>query len=147
MKWVVFMNKKGFTLVETILGLFLLGLIAVTVLPIINTSYIRLRNNRVKMEMIHIGEMTIEKIKAFNKDSHSHDSIYDTDMLELIELFRFHDSVEITLPKNKKDEKYSIKIKKDQKSDSLWKISVFVYHNIEGSRISHVEYMAYLPEK
>ncbi|MCQ4921611.1 type II secretion system GspH family protein [Tissierella carlieri] len=141
------MGKKGFTLVETVLGLFLLGLIAVTVLPIINSSFIRLRNNKLRMEMIYIGEMSVEKIKAFDKDKASYDFIYDTDIVELIELFRAHNSVEVTIPKKESSEKYYLKIKKNQKSDLLWMISIFVYHNIEGSSVGHVEYNTYLPQK
>ncbi len=141
------MNKKGFTLVETMLGLFLLGLISVTVLPIINSSFIKLRNHKTKMEMIYIGEMAIERIKGFNEDNTSNISIFDRDVSEIIELFRTHSSIEIALPNKENEEIYSLKITKNQKSDSLWMISVLVYHNIEGSSIGHVEYKAYLPQK
>ena len=141
------MIKKGFTLVESILGLFLLALIAVTVLPIISSSFIRLRNNKLRMEMIYIGEMAVEKIKAFDKDKASYDFIYDTDIVELIELFRAHNSVEVTIPKKESNEKYYLKIEKNQKSDLLWMISIFVYHNIEGSSVGDVEYNTYLPQK
>lgn len=147
MKWGIFVNKRGFTLVETMMGLFLLGLIAVIVLPIINSSFIKLRNHRTKMEMIYIGEMAVEKIKAFNEDSTSEVFIYDTRVFELIELFRLHDYIETSIPIKTDNEKYSLKIIKDKKSEYLWTLSIFVYHNIEGSNISHVEYNAYLPQK
>lgn len=141
------MNRRGFTLVETMLGLFLLGLIGVTVLPTINSSYIKFKNQKIKTEMIYVGEMSVEKIKAFNEDSSSQVFVYDTNVFELIELFRLNDYIEINIPKKENSEKYSLKIIKDQKSDSLWALSIFVYHNIEGSNIGHVEYHAYLPQK
>lgn len=137
------MNKKGFTLVETMMGLFLLGLIAVTVLPTINSSFMKFRNQKTKMEMMYIGEMAIERIKGFSEDNTSNISIFDRDVSEIIELFRTHSFIEIDIP----EETYSLKITKNQKSDSLWMVSVFVYHNIEGSSIGHVEYKAYLPQK
>lgn len=141
------MNKKGFTLIETIMGLFLLGLIAIAILPMVNSSFIKLKNQKTKMEMIYIGEMAIEKIKAFNEDSTYQEYIYDTNVFELIELFRLNKSIETIIPNKENSERYSLKIIKNQKSDSLWMISIFVYHNIEGGSIDHVEYNAYLPQK
>lgn len=141
------MGKKGFTLIESIIGLFLLGLIAVTTLPIINSSFITLRNHDTKLQMVYTGEMVIEKIKAFNMESNSDVLIYDTTVYELIQLFRSNDSIEVKLPKNDNNEKFSLTIIKNQKSDYLWMLSVYVYDNKEGSNIGHVEYTAYLWKK
>lgn len=139
------MRKKGFTLIEAMMGLCLLGLIAVTVLPIINSAFVALDNHNTRMEMIYLGEMAMEKIKAFSADSDSQLFIYDKDVKEIVQLFRDNDSVEIIL--KDKDEKYSLKIFKNQKSDSLWMLSVYVYLNKEGSNMGYVEYKGYLPEK
>ncbi len=141
------MDRKGFTLVESILGLFLLGLIGVTTLPIIHSSLIIFKNHNIRLEMMYIGEMTIEKIKAYNIDSESDLYIYDVAVSELIELFNRNNSIEIDLPKKENNEKFSLKIIKDEKLDSLWMLSVYVYHNKEGSNISNVEYLAYLRKK
>lgn len=141
------MNKEGFSLIDVIIGLFLLGLMSVTILPIISSSFINLSRNNIKMEMNYIGEMAIERIKAFNEGSPSNMHIYDVDMIEIIDLFRTNDTIQITLPREDSGEKYLLKINKDQQSDNLWKITVYVYHNKEGSNINNVEYKAYLLAK
>lgn len=141
------MARKGFTLVESILGLFLLGLITVTTLPIIYSSFATFKNHNIRLEMMYIGEMAIEKIKAYNIDSKSDLYIYDVAVSELIELFSLNNSIEVNLPKKENSEKFSLKIIKDEKLDSLWMLSVYVHHNKEGSNISNVEYRAYLREK
>jgi prepilin-type N-terminal cleavage/methylation domain-containing protein len=140
------MKRKGFTLVEVIMGLFLLGLIAATILPIMNISYLRLSNKNIKMEMIHMGEMVIERIKAFKEDSSEPISIYNVKIEDLIEEFKKDKIVEIILPKDKNSEKYSLKIIKDEKFDNLWLLSVYVYHNKEGKVLDYVEFKAYMPK-
>ncbi|WMM26934.1 prepilin-type N-terminal cleavage/methylation domain-containing protein [Tissierella sp. MB52-C2] len=141
------MKRKGFTLIEVIMGLFLLGLIAATILPKINISHLRLSNQNIKMEMIHMGEMVIERIKAFKEDSSEPISIYNVKIEDLIEEFKKDKIVEIILPKDKNSEKYSLKIIKDEKFDNLWLLSVYVYHNKEGKVLDYVEFKGYMPKK
>lgn len=142
-----FIMKRGFTLVETILGLCLLGLITVTVLPIINSSLNRIRNHNTKIEMIYLGEMVIEKIKAFDIEKGVDMFIYDTKVVDIIELFKTESKIELTLPQNKTEEKFIIKLTKKEKSERLWELTVFVYEDKEGSNVSNVKYTAYLPSK
>lgn len=139
--------KKGFTLIEALMGLALLGLISVTILPIVNSSFIILNNHNLKLEMMYVGEMAVEKIKAFDMDISSGAAIYDTEVSEIIDLFKSNDKVEIIIPRKENSEKYLIKIIKKNKSEDLWTIHVYVYQNKEGGSISHVEYKAYLPQK
>ena len=141
------MKRKGFTLVEVIMGLFLLGLIAATVLPIISTSYLRLSNKKIKIEMIHQGEMAMERMKAFKEESHEDITIYDVDVKELIEEFKKYKIVEIILPEDQGKEKYSLKITKEEKFNNLWFLSVYVYHNKEGEILDYVEFKGYMPGK
>lgn len=140
------MKKKGFTLIEVMMGLFLLGLIGATVLPIINTSFLRLNNKKIKMEMIHIGEMVIERIKAFNGEGSELD-IYDVKVKELMEEFEKDKIVEVNLPKEQDSEKFSLKIIKDEKFNNLWFLSVYVYHNKEGKVLDCVEFVGYVPKR
>ena len=58
------MDRKGFTLVEVLIGLSLLGLVSVTILPIISSSMMNLNKNNIRMEMNYLGETVIERIKA-----------------------------------------------------------------------------------
>lgn len=139
--------RKGFTLIEAIIGICLLGLVAVTVIPIINSAFAGFYKQRIKAEMIYVGESTIEKIKSYNVDKSSDIYIYDTNVSEIIDLFRLADTVEINLPKDKNNGEYLIDIIKEQKSSKLWTISVEVSEQKEGSSINHATYKAYLPQK
>lgn len=140
-------KKRGFTLIETLMGLSLLGLISVIILPIVNSSFLIFNNHNIKLEMIYAGERTIEKIKAFDINIGSSDEIYDTQVSEIIDLFKANNTVEIIIPKKENSEKYFIKIIKKDKSEGLWMINVYVYQNKKGGSIGHVEYKAYLPKK
>lgn len=141
------MYRKGFTLMETILGLFILGLIGITTLTIVNSSFISLRNQEIKLEMMYIGEMAIERIKAYKEENDTDLFIYDLSVSDLIQSFRLNDSFEVNLNNIGKNEEFSLKIIKSEKSSSVWILSVYVYCHKEGSNISNVEYKAYLPKK
>ncbi|MBU5426679.1 type II secretion system GspH family protein [Tissierella pigra] len=141
------MKRKGFTLVEVIMGLFLLGLIFATILPIMSTSFLRLNNQKMRIEMIHLGEMVVERIKAFKEESSESITIYDVNVEDLIEEFKKDKIVEIILPEDKSSERYSLKIIKDEKFNNLWLLSVYVYHNKEGEILDYVEFKGYIPKK
>lgn len=141
------MKKNGFTLVEVLLGLFLLGLISVTVLPIVTSSLMNIGKSKIKMELNYIGEMAIERIKSYNEESATELYIFDKKVSEIVELFRKPGSIELSISQNKGGERYLLKIIKDQRTDILWKISVYVYHDEEGSNLDHVEYKTYFLKK
>lgn len=141
------MERKGFTLVEVLLGLFLLGIISITVLPIVTSSLNNLSRNKIKMEMNYIGEMAIERIKAYNEESSKELYISDKKVSEVIELFRYSVSSEVNISQKGESGNYILRITKDQRSNVLWNISVYVYHDEEGSNLSHVEYKTHFLEK
>lgn len=141
------MVRKGFTLTGVLLGLFLLGLITVITLPILNSSLSNINKSKIKIEMNYIGEGTIEKIKSFNDGNLREAYIFDKKICEIIEEFKSGDKVEITLDKEEKGDSYRITISKEERSSRLWMIQVYVYHNVEGSNLSHVEYETYLLQK
>ena len=141
------MERRGFTLVEVLIGLFLLGLISVTVLPIVSSSLMNISKSKIKMEMNYIGEMAIERIKSYNEESTTELYIFDEKVSEIVELFRNPGSSEMIISQEGENGKYLLKLIKDQRTDILWKISVYVYHDEEGSNLSHVEYKTYFLEK
>ena len=61
--------RRGFTLIETIMGLFLLGLITVIVLPLVNGNLDNLFKQRVKAQMVYTGEMVVEMLKAYDEET------------------------------------------------------------------------------
>lgn len=80
------MKNKGFILLEIMVGLFLIGLISMTCLPILNLSKCNFNKIKEKNEMIYIGEMVIEKLKtkdeislSFLRELESHEIVEYTD--------------------------------------------------------------------
>lgn len=141
------MTKKGFTLIEAIIGISLIGLIAVTVLPIINSSHKRIRLQKNKAEMIYIGESIIEKIKAYEFEKSMDILISDVNLTEIITLFKEMENVEITLHQNVNNSDYEIKIRKENNYNRLWTISVNVSEKGEGENNRQITYEALVPEK
>lgn len=136
--------KRGFTLIETIMGLFLLGLITVTVLPMTTGAFYNLNKQKTRYEMVYMGERVVEKIKAYDFETENKLFIYDVEIGQIIQEFRGNDYVEIDL--DKKDYEYPIRIRKEDKSDLLWCLTVLVY-NGDGGKLDNVELKAYLPKK
>ncbi len=141
------MKNKGFTLVEVLIGLCLLGLISVVVLPIINSSFKLSNKYFPKAEMMYLGEMSIEKIKAFKDKDDSSIYILDTKLEDIISSFKINDSIEIILNSSSEYKDYEIKLKKSQKCNKLWKLHVLVYPINEEDKNNYVQYKALLPSK
>lgn len=139
------MEKKGFTLVEVIISLFLLGLLTITIFPILETSVAMVDKNNVKLEMIYIGEMTIEKLKAFKEDNKEDLFIYDMKVKDIIDLFSKSEEVSLTISTGD-TKKYKIQISKKEKNEKLWIIYVLVSHT-KGEKYEDVEYKAFLPKE
>lgn len=141
------MKRKGFTLIEVLLSLSLIGLIAVTTLPILTSSLLNINKTKVRLEMNYIGEMVMERIKSFNEEGSPETYICHKKVSEIIYLFRNQNIVELNLNEKKDDENYLIKIIKKERADRLWIIEVYVYHDKEGSNLNHVEYKTYILKK
>lgn len=141
------MKRKGFTLIEVLLSLSLIGLIAVTTLPILTSSLLNINKTKVRLEMNYIGEMVMERIKSFNEEGSPETYICHKKISEIIYLFRNQNIVELNLNEKKDDENYLIKIIKKERTDRLWIIEVYVYHDKEGSNLNHVEYKTYILKK
>ncbi len=58
------MKRNGFILVEALLGLFFIGLLATSVLPLLSFSFNNVRTIKYRDEMNYIGEMVAEKLKS-----------------------------------------------------------------------------------
>lgn len=139
------MKRQGFTLIEVMLSLVLLGIISVIVLPSVQGSYDNIMTSRRKSEMIYLGESTIEKIKGFKENSSSMD-VYDMSVEDIIDSFKLSNKVDISLPKAKSSEKYIIEISKDIRGEYLWVVDVNVIYNAKKRDIN-VKFKAYLPKK
>lgn len=140
------MKRKGFTLIEALMGLCLLGLICVTILPIISSSSKLSNKNFEKVEMMCLGEMIIENLKAFKYDSGDTTNICNMELKEIVDLFKSEERSIVELDFPGKYENYNIRIEKNAKNSKLWEIFVSIDYNKEGG-IKGVTYKALLPSK
>ena len=140
------MRNKGFTLVETILGLFLLGLVTITIFPIIQGSYGKSYRNNVKLQMMNTAEMTIERLKAFNRSSTEDLYICNTKVSDIIDDFSSKGDTTLTLLEKIDDENYSVEIKKTDKNEKLWRVRVKV-SCIKGEKYEDIIYKALISKK
>lgn len=140
------MNKKGFTLIEVIMGLCLLGLISVTILPIIGTSSKLTSKNFEKMEVTYLGEMVVENLKSFEYGSEEPLYIWDTEVKEIIDIFNLEKTSVIILESKDESEDYIVTIEKRERSNNLWEIVVNIDYIKEGGK-KGVKYKAFLPSK
>ena len=67
----MYMDNKGFLLMSAIFSLFLLGLVAVTCLPILSTALNNFSLADTKGNMICTAETIIEKVKSYDGDLNS----------------------------------------------------------------------------
>ena len=142
------MKQKGFLLIEVLMGLFLLGLITVTCLPILNTTSNNLGLIKGKMDMVFIAESTMEQIKAFDPTrTRENEYLYGMQLVELMQILKDQDPAVIVLPLNISDNnyKYICNIYKENHNENLWKIRVKVLPFEEERRISDVEIEAFVP--
>lgn len=142
------MREKGFLLIEVLTGLFVLGLITVTCLPILNATLYNLELIKYKMDMVFIAESTIEQIKAFDYNKTGEDEyLYGIELVELIQMLKDEDPAVITLPLNIDHEnfKYTCAIYKENNNESLWKIRVKVLSFERERNIKDVEIQAFMP--
>ncbi|MCF6465631.1 hypothetical protein [Clostridium sp. Cult2] len=141
------MNKKGFLLAETIMGLFLLGVIAVSCLPILNTAIDNMRIAKHKMEMLFIAESTIEQIKAFDYSWTDEEHIFDMSLKVLIDTLHDSDAIAVRLPLDNKSEeyKYFCTIYKKNNSISLWELEIEVAPYKDNKKIKSIEILTFIP--
>ena len=63
----IFRSKKGFSLIEIILAMTILGLIAVFLLPMFSFSYIQLHRSGSRTEAIYSGQQAADNTDAENE--------------------------------------------------------------------------------
>ena len=141
------MNHKGFTFIEVLIGILLIGIVAITTLPIISLSFNNFSNLKYRMEMSYIGEMVIEKIKSFDVNSPEGEYIFDVNINDMILKFRENNSVKITIKNQDNNGKPYCEIFKIDKGENLWEVIVKVYSNNQGGRVKSESFKTYIPRK
>jgi type II secretory pathway pseudopilin PulG len=141
------MNRRGFILLEVLLGMFLLGIISVTFLPLISSAQKNLCLLETKNNMKYFAETILERIKAFEFDSENDEYILDMKLEFLMERFCREATVEVELPIFDNGEyEYLVRINKLNQNENLWKIRVNITSKENSERIKDVVLEAYVPK-
>ena len=141
------MGKKGFLLVQALMGLSLLGIVVVCFLPI----FIILTNNyyliETKYEMKYLGEEIVEKIKSYDSDIENDDYILDARVEEIINCLDQSKIVNISLPFDEKtvNYRYIVNIHKENINEILWVVDIEVKLKDDGNKIRSIVYRTYMP--
>lgn len=142
------MGKRGFLLIGALMGLFIMGLVTVTCIPIINSTLMNIDLVKDKTNMMLVAESIIEQIKSFDYGTASKDeSLYGMNLTNIIEMLKNEDSVKITLPLDKDYENFEYRciIYKENKDGSIWRIWVTVISPKGAKNIEDVEIQAFMP--
>lgn len=140
------LRKDGFLLIEAIMGLFILGIIVVTCLPLISTSIENIKVVKIKSELIYIAESTIEKILSFSQNYEKDEYIMDIKISKLMKILSMNDSAIIDLPQHDENNwPYKLKVYKDTINHKLWAIKIEISSIKEEKRIEKVVFQSIIP--
>ena len=141
------MKKRGFTLIETIISLVILGLVSIVVLSLIqNASLTSTKNNR-NIEMLNIGETVIENLSAFKYENESELYVFGNNLEDIIESLNNEESCSLDISSGfEYSEEYNINISKEERSEKLWKIYLTVSYD-KGERYDEIKYTTFITKK
>lgn len=138
------MENRGFTLIEVLIGLCLLSLISIIILSTIGFSFNSSNRNLRKMEMIYLGEMVIESLKAYKYENNTEQYILNTNVEDIMEIFKLNKIANITLTSEEQYGEYIVIIEKKERNTRLWEVLVSIDLVEEGGNRG-VKYKAILP--
>jgi len=143
----IMLGRNGFLFVEIIMGLFLIGIIAVTCLPLISTSIDNMRLARIKAEMIFLAESAMERILNYDPKHENNDYIFDISLCELIRVLATNENTVVDLPLNDESCDYRLRICKCSLNDKLWEIHLELSSVKEGGKIEDIILRSIIPSK
>ena len=142
----VWKANKGFSLIEVLMCLMLLGIISVTFIPINTSTNNNIKRCYRKMEMKYLAEDIIENIKSEALFENNDYNLFDMPIEKLIEKFKKDENVFIVLPENNsKSYDYNVYIHKKNLNNYLWEIDVDVLYEINKNEPLKISYKSYIP--
>lgn len=123
------MKRKGFTLIELIVGLFLIGLVSTVAMPIVQNSIGNYNKINERQHMLYLCEMVVERLRA--KDSNLDDIFQSLETSNEIVLSTI-DSTDLG--------KYKCKITKTKETTLFMDLDVKIYIDNEMGNSQYVEY-------
>lgn len=123
------MKRRGFTLIELIMGLFLIGLIATILMPIVQNSIGNYNKVKERQHMLYLCEMVVERLRA--KDAN-----IDTIFQDL------EDNSQIIVSTIGETDlgKYKCSISKTKETTMFMNLDVRIYIDSEMGNSQYVEY-------
>ena len=123
------MKRKGFTLIEVIVGMFLIGLVATLGLPIMQNSFNNYNRVKENKQMIYLCEMVVERLRG--KDSSLEDIFNDLE---------YKDEISLSTIGSTDLGKYKCKIIKTKAHEMYMNLDVRIYIENEMGNSPYVEY-------
>lgn len=123
------MKRKGFTLIELIVGLFLIGLVSTVAMPIVQNSIGNYNKINERQHMLYLCEMVVERLRA--KDSNLDDIFQSLETSNEIVLSTIG-STDLG--------KYKCKITKTKETTLFMDLDVKIYIDNEMGNSQYVEY-------
>ena len=141
------MKRRGFTLVETVIALVILGIVSMSVVSLTATASIMMAKNKRDQDMIAIAGSVIENIRAYSPESKRDLFVIDKNVKDIIQTFNrdLNSSIDFSSKSEYQDE-YNINISKEDRSESLWKICVTVSYD-KGEVRDEIKYKTIIPKK
>ncbi len=141
------MKRRGFTLVETVIALVILGIVSMSVVSLTATASIMMAKNKRDQDMIAIAGSVIENIRAYNPESKRDLFVIDKNVKDIIQTFNRDSNSSIDFSsKSEYQDEYNINISKEDRSESLWKICVTVSYD-KGEVRDEIKYKTIIPKK
>lgn len=123
------MKRKGLTLIELIMGVFLLGLVSTVTFPIIQNSIGNYNRIKERQHMYYLCEMVVERLRAKDKNLESIFIDLETNNEITVSNIGLTDL-----------EKYKCRITKTKENDLFMNLDVRIYIDNEMRNSHYVEY-------
>lgn len=129
------MLRKGFSLLEVIFGIFLIGVVVVYLLPSFNNIFLSFKKAKTDTNLVYLAESIVESLKA---ERISNPEIFE--QIKEAEKFLYTKLDQEDL------DKYDCYVINYDENEYLWKFKVVVNTRKDEGKMSNVELKASFPK-
>ena len=129
------MLRKGFSLLEVIFGIFLIGVVVIYLLPSFNNIFLSFKKAKIDTNLVYLAESIVESLKA---ERISNPEIFE--QIKEAEKFLYTKLDQEDL------DKYDCYVINDDENEYLWKFKVVVNTRKDEGKMSNVELKASFPK-
>lgn len=128
------MLRRGFSFSDIIIGIFLLGIIVVTIIPMLNISFENLNYSIEKTRMIYLAEFVVETLKGEGLPEYMIEDFH----IKGESYFEGLDEEDAMV--------FSCKVELLEESDKLWHIRISLFQKNSEVNLKDVELQACFPK-